>query len=176
MSMAIRWPMPVLYFVPQVPPRSESGAEIAGAHFGAQLEAAAREDRGAGTQIVLTEVVTDADSFHTRVAGEQGGGGRVVDHRDVELLQACVQGCYEVLTAAEDMAGQTAPELEFAIDLEGLAPEGGLEAHAVAAKPDAGLEAVADQDLGEVGIATVFGEATHVVEILRFGVAAEIDG
>ena len=82
----------------------------------------------------------------------------------------------EVLAAAEDVAGETAPEFEFAIDLEGLAAECGLEPYAVAAQPEARFIAVADEHLGEIGVTAIFGEATHVVEILAFGVAAEVDG
>jgi len=46
----------------------------------------------------------------------------------------------------------------------------------VFAQPQARIEAVADQHLGEVGITAIFGQPAHVVEILALGVAAEVDG
>src|SRR5580704_15144587 len=81
----------------------------------------------------------------------------------------------QLLAAAPDMAGEAAPELELAADLERLAAEPQLEAHALLAHPDAGVEALRDQDLGQVGVAAVFGEAPHIVVILLGGVGADID-
>ena len=51
------------------------------------------------------------------------------------LLQPLVQRRDEVLAAAQDVARQAAPELEFAVHLERLPPERRLKPHAVTAQP-----------------------------------------
>ena len=86
-----------------------------------------------------------------------------------------MQRLHQLLAAAPDVAGEPAPELEFAVDLERLAAEPELEAHALLAHPHAGLEALGDQDLGQVGVAAVFGQPPDVVVILLLGVGADID-
>ena len=91
---------------------------------------------------------------------------RVVQHRNADPLQFRVQRRDQVLATAQDVARQAAPELELAVDLEGLAAKRRLKSHTVLAQPQAGLEAIADQHLGQVGIAAVFGQPAHVVEIL----------
>ena len=73
------------------------------------------------------------------------------------------------------MAGQPAPELELAVDLERLAPEPQLKAHALLAHPQPGRVAPGDQDLGQVGVAAVFGEPPDIVVILLLGVGPDID-
>ena len=73
------------------------------------------------------------------------------------------------------MAGQPAPELELAVDAKRLAAEPELKPHALLAHPHAGVEAAGDQDLGQVGVAAVFGQAADIVVILLGGVGADID-
>ncbi len=82
----------------------------------------------------------------------------------------------QMLAAAEDVARQAAPELELSVDLECLPPKRRLKSHAMPTQPQSGFEAVADQHLGQFGVAAVLGQPAHVVEVLAFGVAAEVDG
>jgi hypothetical protein len=86
-----------------------------------------------------------------------------------------MQRLHQLLAAAPDVAGEASPELEFAVHPEGLAPEPELKTHALRPHPHPGIEALGDQDLGEVGVAPVFGEAPHVVVILFLGVGPDID-
>ena len=86
-----------------------------------------------------------------------------------------MQRCDEVLAAAQDVARKSAPELELSVHLECLPTERRLKPYALLAQPQPGVEAIADQHLGEIWIATIFGQPAHVVEILAFGVAAEVD-
>ena len=73
------------------------------------------------------------------------------------------------------MAGEPAPEFELAVDAKRLAAEPQLKADTLFAHPQSGIEAAADQDLGQIGVATILGQPAHVVEILLLGVGAEID-
>src|SRR5207247_2081230 len=82
---------------------------------------------------------------------------------------------YQFLAAAPDMAGEPAPELEFAVNAKCLAAKAQLKAHALLAHPPGGVEASCDQDLAEVGVAAIFGEAPDIIEILLGGVGADID-
>src|SRR5205807_3576893 len=81
----------------------------------------------------------------------------------------------QFLAAAPDMAGEPAPEFELAIDLKGLSAEAELKAHPLLAHPHAGVEAAGDQDLGQIRVAAVFGQAADIVVILLGGVGADID-
>ena len=78
-------------------------------------------------------------------------------------------------TAAPGLDGQAAPELVLAVHLEGLPAVARLEAHALRPHPLQGLEAAADQDVGQLGVAAVVGHPAHIVEELVGRIAAEID-
>ena len=75
-----------------------------------------------------------------------------------------------------DFDREAAPELELAVDLEGLAAIDRNEAHALLAHPDERVEAARDQKLDQVGIGAVLRHPRHVVEELVRGVGAEIGG
>ena len=109
------------------------------------------------------------------VAGEQGDRRRLIEHPDPVARGPRVQRLHQFLAAAPDMAGEPAPELELAVDAERLAAEPQLKAHALVAHPQCRLEAAADQDLGQIGVAAILGQPAHVVEILRLVISAEID-
>jgi hypothetical protein len=66
-------------------------------------------------------------------------------------------------------------ELELAADLEGVAAQSELQAHALGEHPPRGLVAFLDHHLGQIGVAAELCEAAHVVEELRFGVGVELD-
>ena len=76
--------------------------------------------------------------------------------------------------AAHRLDREAAPELELAADLERLPAPGRGEAHARLRIHMRGGMALLDEDLGQVGIAAVFGDPRHVVEELLFGVGAEV--
>src|SRR5579862_3395628 len=99
------------------------------------------------------------DALDPVVALEQGKRRGLVVNRDLLALAARVQRLHQLLAAAPDMAGEPAPELELAVDLERLAAEAELEPDTLVAHPAAGLEALGDEDLGEVGVGAPFGEA-----------------
>jgi hypothetical protein len=73
------------------------------------------------------------------------------------------------------VAGESTPEPEPAIDAERLAAEPELKPDPLLAQPQRGVEAAADQDLGQVGIAAILGQPAHIVEILLLGIGADID-
>ena len=119
--------------------------------------------------------MADPHALDARIAVQQRYGGGVVQHRYADALQPLVQRRDEMLSAAQDVARKSAPELEFPIHLECLPAERRLKPHALFAQPKPGVETVADQHLGEIGVAAILGQPAHVVEILAFGVAAEVD-
>ena len=82
----------------------------------------------------------------------------------------------EAGTAADRFHGEAAPELELAVDLEGLAAIDRNEAHALLAHPIERIEALRDQKLDEIGIGAVLRHPRHVVVELVRGVGAEIGG
>jgi len=73
------------------------------------------------------------------------------------------------------VTGEPAPELELAVDTEGLAAEAELKPYTLLAHPHRALEAAADQDFGQVGIAAILGQPAHIVEIFFLGIRPEID-
>ena len=119
--------------------------------------------------------MAQAHARDAAAAGQEPDRRRLVQDLDPVPRGARVQGLHQFLAAAPDVAGEPAPELESAVNAERLAAEPQLEAHALLAHPQPGLEAAPDQGLGEVGVAAVLGQPAHVIEILRLAVGAEID-
>ena len=152
-----------------------AGAEIARPHLGIGLEPAAGEHDRFRAQIDKPPVAAHPHAGDAVIALQQRHRRRVVQDRDPLALGAAVQRLHQFLAAAPDVAGQPAPELELAVNLESLPPEPQLEAHAFLAHPHAGLEALGDQDFGQIGVAAVFGQPADIVVILFFGVGADID-
>src|SRR5271165_1065262 len=151
------------------------GPEISGPHLGIGLEAAAGEDHRLGAQVMNAAPMAHPHALDAAVALQETDRRGLVEHSDPVMRGARVQRLHQFLAAAPDMAGETAPEFELAVDPKRLPAEPELETDALAAHPHAGLEAIADQDLGHVRVAAELGEATHIVEILLLGVGPEID-
>ena len=77
-------------------------------------------------------------------------------------------------TPTPRLDGEPAPELEFAVDLEGLAAVDGHETHALRPQPLEGRVAAPNQELDEVRAGAVLGDPRHVVEELVLAVGPEI--
>ena len=73
------------------------------------------------------------------------------------------------------MQRETAPELEFAVDLIGLASQARLQLHALPHHPLCRFETAAHQDFREIGIGPVLGQSKQVVEKLLLRVGSEVD-
>ena len=155
----------------EVPGRTE----IARAHLGVALEAAAGQHHGLGADFHLASLVPGDDAAHHAVLLDQRHRGRRVVDRDAGLHRRLVLEVDQARAAAPGLDGEPAPELVLAVDLEGLPAVARLEAHALGPHPLQGLEAAADQDVGQLGVAAVVGHPAHVVEELVGRVAAEID-
>jgi len=108
------------------------------------------------------------------IVRDQRNGARLVPDVDAVLSRRLRERVDEPGAAAHGLDGEPAPELEAAFHLERLPPPGGGEAHALAAHPERRGQALLDEDLGEIGIAAVLGEARHVVEKLLLGIGAEV--
>ena len=175
-ASAMLMPAPVLKRVPRTLARSQVGPEIARAHLGVALEAAAGQHDRLGAESGpcgpcggrCTPRTTPSSSISDTAA-------RLVVDRDAGLRRRLVLEIDQARAAAPGLDREAAPELVLAVHLEGLAAVGRLEAHALAAHPLQGLEAAADQDVGELGVAAVVGHPAHVVEELVGRVGAEID-
>src|SRR5207247_10355328 len=101
-------------------------------------------------------------------------GARLVPDVDAALSRRLRERVDQPGTAAHGLDGEPAPELEAAFHLERLPVPGGGEAHAFAAHPQRRGQALPDEDLGEIGIAAVLGDARHVVEKLLLGTGPEV--
>ena len=99
---------------------------------------------------------------------------RAVEDADPLALAGLRQIVDETGSAARHLGGAAAPELELAIDLEGLAAIGGIEFHPLTIHPHHGVEAVVDQRLDHVGMGAVLRHPRHVIEVFLTRVAAEI--
>ncbi len=115
------------------------------------------------------------DAGHAPVLAHERDRRRLVDDLHAAPLGGGVERLQHFRTAAPDVQREPAPELELAVHLVGLPAEAGLQLHALAMHPGGGFEAVADQDFAEVLVGAVLRQLEHVVEILLFGVAAEVD-
>ena len=101
--------------------------------------------------------------------------GVLVENADAAPLHIGIERLEQFRPAAPDVQGEAAPELEFAVDLVGLASEARLQLHALPRDPLRGVEAAAYQDFGEVGIGPELGQGEQVVEELLFRVGSEVD-
>ena len=149
--------------------------EIARPHLGIGLEPAAGEDDRLGAQVDQPSLMAHPHAGDAVVALQQRDRRSVVEDRDLLAFGAAVQRLHQFLAAAPDMAGEPAPELELAVDPERLAAEPQLKAHALLAHPQPGVKAPRDQNLGQVGVAAVFGQPADIVVILFLGIGADID-
>ena len=115
------------------------------------------------------------DAGHAPALADERDRRRLVDDPHAALLGGGVQRLEHLRAAAPDVQREPAPELELAVDLVGLPAEPGLQLHALAMHPGRRLEAVAHEDLAQVLVGAVLRQLEHVVEILLFGVGAEVD-
>ena len=115
------------------------------------------------------------DAGHASALADQRHRRRFIDDLHAAPLGGGVERLQHLRAAAPDVQREPAPELELAVDLVGLPAEPWLQLHALAMHPGRGFEAVADQYLAQILIGAVLRQLEHVVEILLFGVAAEVD-
>src|SRR6185312_6132580 len=130
-------------------------AEIARAPFGIGLEAAGSEHRRFGMDIDVPAVLAHARAADARAVEEELVRPSVVEDAYLLALAGRGQVVDEAGPAARHLGGEPAPELELAVDLEGLATIGGVELDPLPIHPDHGLEAVVDQRLDHVGMGAV---------------------
>ena len=116
----------------------------------------------------------DAHAGHRAVLLYQADGAGFVEDFHATLLAGFGQRGDQAFAAAPGLDGQTAPELEPAVDLESLAAVDGDEAQALGTHPDHGGKALLDQRLAEIRIGPEAGHAEHVVEEIVFGIDAEV--
>src|SRR6202035_2908715 len=96
------------------------GAEVKRAHFRIGLEAAARQDDGSRTQLMEAVVAANAHAVDPAVlVDELDDAGAVLD-LDAVLEGGLGQHLHEARPAADSFDRKASPELELAVDLEGL--------------------------------------------------------
>ena len=74
-------------------------------------------------------------ALDTRIAPQQCCRRGVVQHGNAKALQSVVQCRNQMLAAAQNMAREPTPELEFSLDLERLPSKRRLKPHALFAQP-----------------------------------------
>ena len=148
--------------------------EIARPHLGVALEAAGGEHHRGRAQLVDAPPILHLDAVDLEAVVQQAGGAAAVADLDPALARRLRFRLDQAGAAAPGLHRQAAPELELAVHLEGLPAPDRLEAHALAAQPLHGLEGAAHQDLAQLGMGAVAGDAEHVVEELVLGVGAEV--
>ena len=154
----------------EVPVRSE----VARAHFSVRFEAAAREHDRFRADFDGAPLALRAHAFDALIVDDEADCGRLVMNRNAFALARFVFEFDQARAAAPGFAGEAAPELELAVDLESLASVRRLEFHALLAHPHHRFEAAADEDFAQVRIGAVVGDAAHVVEVLVFGIRAVV--
>src|SRR5437867_1474015 len=134
------------------------------AQLGVRLEAAARQDHGAGGQLLEPVGPPDDDPRHrAAIVDAQAAGRRPVADPDARPLRAVVEGLHEPLAASHGLDAEPAPEAMPVLDLEGLAAEHQDPADAQAPHPDRGLARLPHEEVRQVGIGQVLREAHEVV-------------
>ena len=130
------------------------------------------------THLALTSTVwpscltrTPLTPSSSAISDERAGAIR---DGDIVLARDLGQRIDQPGPATHGLHREPAPELEHAADLVGLPSPDRHEAHALVAQPQHGRLAALDQDLAQVGIGAVFGDAAHVVEEFLLGVGAEV--
>ena len=116
----------------------------------------------------------DDDAGHAAVVVLEFERAASIPDVDSMMRRARVQRVDQPRPAAPGLDREPAPELEAAVDLEGLPPVNRHEAHALGAHPDHGLEAAAHQQFCQFRVGAVLRDARQVIEELVLGVGAEI--
>src|SRR5262249_33950311 len=140
--------------------------EVARAHFGIGLEAAAGEHDRLRSYLDLPALVLSAHAeHHAVVVGDETGRRRLVEDLDPLALAGLVLVLDQAGAAAPGLGREAAPEFVAGavVDLVRLAAVARLELDALLAQPHEGLEAALDQYLAQVGIGAVLRDAAHVV-------------
>src|SRR6185312_11518983 len=128
-----------------------------------------------GTDLDLAALVASDYAPHHTILFDQRYGRRLVVDGNASLDRSLVLEINQARPATPRLDREAAPELVLTVHLEGLAAIAWLEAHALGAHPFQRLEAPANQDVGQLGVAAVVGHAAHVVEKLVGAIAAEVD-
>ncbi len=110
------------------------------------------------------------------VIGDQFLPARLIDDLDAVIGGGLEQPLDEPRPAAPRLEREPAPEHELALVLERLARVHRREADALGAHPQQGLLAARDQQLGQVGVRLVVGQAAEIVVVLVLRIGAEIAG
>ena len=100
---------------------------------------------------------------------------RTVDDRHPALLGRLEQRLGQSRTAAGDTDRGAAGELDAAVGLLELPLIERREAHAVPSQPAHGVGAAVDQQLRQLAIAALLGDAHQITEVLLARIGAEID-
>ena len=127
-------------------------------------------------QIAFGALVPDADTFDADAVIDKTERARFVANSDAALGRGLGKHLDEAGAATHGLDGQPAPELELAVDLEGLAAVDRNETHTLVAHPAERIEASGDQELDQIRVGAVLRHARHVVEKLLLGIGAEIGG
>jgi hypothetical protein len=109
------------------------------------------------------------------VLPDETGCGRFVKDGDFTPRDICIKRLEQLRPAAPDVQRQTAPELEFAVDLIGLPSETRLQLHALPDDPLRRLETPADEDFQEIGIGAKLRQGEQVIEKLLLRIGSKID-
>ncbi len=149
-------------------------AEVARAHFGVRLEAAAREHHRFRAQFDRLAFVLRAHAGYACAVEYQRRYARVVLNRNAVLQRRLVEIIDEAGAAAVDFDRHVAEVHALAVDHARLPAVVQDELGALGAQPRHGLEALRDQDFGKIGIGAETGEPEQHVEEFVGGVGAEI--
>src|SRR5690606_24105903 len=111
----------------------------------------AGQHHGLGPDLEALAVLADVYAVDAVVVGDQRAGVGAVEDFDTFLLRSLVQGVHESRTTAPGLDHEASPELELAVDLEGLLTVDRQELDALAPHPLHRVERAADQELAHVG-------------------------
>ena len=151
-----------------------AGPEIARAHLGIGLKAAGRQHHAFGPHLDGAAVMLHPHALDAVVIRDQRQRAGVIGDRDAVRLGDAGMRLDQAGSAAPGLDREAAPELEAAVDLEGLAAVDRDEADALLLHPAHGVAAARHQQLAQIRVGAIFGDAAHVVEELVLRVGAEV--
>ncbi len=151
-----------------------AGPEIARAPFGIGLEAARGEHHRLGGDVEAALALADMDADDAALVEQQAQHAGAVMDGDAVASRRLVLGGDETGPAAGGLDREPAPEARLVADLEGLTAIGREKFDPLAAQPDQRLETALDQQLREVGVAAILGDAAEIVVELLARIGAVI--